>query len=77
MTGPRRSEGSGVRIPRMRPCAVEMTGTVCCANEVTGYRERERHRDERRHRNAKGDEEEGILLVLSSNMMVCLGVAGR
>lgn len=36
MTGPSRSEGSGVRMPRMRPCTVEMTGTVCCADEEAG-----------------------------------------
>lgn len=84
MTGPRRSEGSGVRMPRMRPCTVEMTGTVCCAKTDAGQKERERQRERKRDGNpkgeekgGKGDEGEGVLLVLSSHMMVCLAVAGR
>lgn len=82
MTGPRRSEGSGVRMPRMRPCAVEMTGTVCCADEEAGLREMERQRERRRDRNGekkdgRKDKAEGVLLVLGSDMMVCLGGARR
>ena len=81
-TGPRRSEGSGVSMPRMRPCAVEMTGTVCCAD--TGSKEREKPKERRRDRNPNGedkggrdDEGGGVLLVLDADMMVYLGVAGR
>lgn len=84
MTGPKRSEGSGVRMPRIRPCAVEITGTVCCADEGAGYREREKQRDRSSDRSPTGErkcgggsEAEGSLLVFSSNMMVCSGVAGR
>lgn len=80
MTGPRRSDGSGVRMPRIRPCAVEMTGTVCCADEEVGQRERERER--RRDRSPSREERdgrggEGVLRVLFSDMMVCLEEAGR
>lgn len=55
MTGPRRSEGNGVRMPRIRPCTVEMTGTVCCADEEGGYREREKQRERRTDRIPNGE----------------------
>lgn len=60
-------------MPRIRPCAVEMTGTVCCAHEGVGRRERERQRETRRDGNPK----EGVLLVLSLDIMVRSGAAGR
>jgi len=62
----------------MRPCAVEMTGTVCSANEGVGWREKKRQRSKRRDGYLMGqerDKEGQILLLLSSVMMVCL--AGR
>lgn len=84
MTGPRRSEGKGVRMPRMLPCAVEMTGTVCCADEEAGERKKERQRERRRDRNPgreekdwRGDEGGGVLLVHNLDMMVSSGIAGR
>lgn len=51
MTGPSRSEGSGVKMPRMRPCTVEMTGTVCCADEEA--RQETRERQERRREGSR------------------------
>lgn len=81
MTGPRRSEGRGVSMPRMRPCAVEMTGTVCCAHEEAEKRLMLRQRERRRDTNPNGDKKdgrgdggEGFLLVLCSDMMMCLGI---
>lgn len=81
MTGPRRSEGRGVSMPRMRPCAVEMTGTVCCAHEEAEKRLMVRQRERRRDTNPNGDKKdgrgaggEGVLLVLCSDMMMCLGI---
>lgn len=82
MTGPSRSEGSGVRMPRMRPCAVEMTGTVCCADEDPGENTREKQRERRWNKSKDGQDRrpgrgEAVLLVLGSDMIAYLGVAGR
>lgn len=80
MTGPSKSEGNGVRMPRMRPCTVETTGTVCCADEEAGQemrereKERKRSKDEKVGRGGRGGRE---LLVLRSDMIVCSGETGR
>ena len=58
MTGPSRSEGRGVRMPRMRPCTVEMTGTLCCADEEARQQTRERQ-ERRRDGSGEGKDERG------------------
>lgn len=71
MTGPSRSEGSGVRMPRMRPCAVEMTGTVCCADEELRHETRKRRKSKGMDR--RGERRVGVLLGLSSDMVCVFG----
>lgn len=65
MTGPSRSDGSGVKMPRMRPCAVEMTGTVCCADEEARQemeRPERRREGSREGKDGRGGGGEGDLL---------------